>query len=262
MINGKKLALCLGGGSAHGFVHIGVLKALEEYGIKPDMVFGVSAGAIVGGAYACGFSIQEIEDIALKFSRNSITDFRLFPLIKGSLLRSQKVDKFFQKLYGNKKIENCKIKFGTLAVDMLSTKIVKMTKGEVWKAVRASMSVPGVFTPVEYNGMKLIDGGVVENIPISLAKHYKADYIIGVNAVRYQDVFMKSDSIVANLINCFSLATNEITKLKSGFDFLLEPNLEGISMIAFKREDTEKSIKIGYETTVSNINKIKRGLNK
>lgn len=262
MINGKKIALCLGGGSAHGFVHIGVLKALEEHGIKPDMVFGVSAGAIIGGAYACGYNVEEIEDLSLKFSRNSIADFRLLPLTKGSLLRSQKIDKFFQKVYGDKKIENCKLKFGTLASDINNAEVVKLTKGEVWKAVRASMSVPGIFAPFEIDGRKLVDGGILENVPISLAKYYKADYIIGVNAVRYQDVFIKSDNLFANLLNTFNMTQNEITKLKTGFDILLEPNLEGISMVSFKRDDTVKSIKIGYDITIANLNKIKRGLKK
>ena len=260
MINGKKVALVLSGGAALGFAHIGVLQALEENGIIPDIICGNSAGAIVGGAYISGISIDDIKRYSLLFNRNQVIDLKLFPLFTNSLLRSAKIDNFLQKLYKNKLIEKQKIKFGAVAVDMNTGDLVEMRKGLVWEAVRASISVPGIFTPVEKDGRKLIDGGIVDNLPTGLALKMGADYIIAVNVINYDNILLEPRNLIHTLVNCMNISQKELLRVKTKCDTFIQMDLKGVSMGAFKKSETQISIDSGYKETCKHIKKIKKDL--
>jgi len=211
----NKISLVLAGGGAKGIAHAGVLKFFEEKGYKPDMIIGTSMGAIVGGLWAAGKSIDDLkefyqEQFALKNYINlrivSMFDFSLSKFLMGpeaffrmgNSLGIDKPGKFlelFGELSDGKNIEDLDIEFYCNAVDLKSSKEYVFKKGSLAEAMRASMSVPGIFIPVEKDGMMLIDGGVVDNMPVKIAKDHGADTIIAVDvmddygAVEFRNAF-------------------------------------------------------------------------
>ncbi len=257
---GKKIALALGGGASLGFAHIGVIKAFEENGIYFDLITGTSMGAVVGGAYAYTLDIKLLEEKALRFSRSKITDFRPFPLSKNSLCVGKRADRYFKVVLGSKTpIEATKIPFGAVAVDVVSGEVEYMTTGKLWEAVRASMSIPAVFAPVEKGEKRLIDGGVKENVPVELAKKMGADIVIAVDVIDYNVIRANNDKMLGMLINSYHLAQIELSKYKSEkADIVIRPDLKGRNMLDFKKESTIKTIEAGYNKTIEMMPKIKK----
>lgn len=203
-----KVGLALGSGAARGLTHIGVLKALEEEGIKISYISGTSIGALIGGAYAAGFSVDELEKIALQ------TDWKLMAklfspnLSSASLINSSYLNEFLNTLYANKTFEDLKIPFSAVSTDILTGKMVVHEEGELLTAIRASISMPIVFAPVTFGEYKLVDGGLVNPTPIDIVKNKKMDKVIAVNLRKFDTYIvdntnekkvLKSDSIMKNL---------------------------------------------------------------
>ena len=256
----KKVALCLGGGSSLGFAHIGVLKALIENSIPIDIITGTSMGAIVGGVYALTQDIETMEKSALEVSRAKLTDIRLFPLGKNSILVGKKADEYLKKLYGeDTRIEDCKMPFGVVSVDLVHGNLEYMTDGLMWESIRASMSVPGVFSPVEKDDKLLVDGGIVENVPVNLAKKMGAEIIIAVDVVDYDVIKASNKKMIGVLFNSFHASQLELNRLKvQDANIIIKPDLKGLSMLDFKRELTEKAIIAGYDKTIEMMPEIKK----
>lgn len=182
-----RIGFGLSGGAAKGLGHIGALKALEEFGVRPDVIAGTSSGAIIGGMYAAGIPVKEIEDIALSVDRSKIRSLVDITWARGSMVAGTKVEEFLTGILGDKKIEDLEIPFIATAVDITTGKGYHFTKGPVVDAIRASISIPGVFEPVRANGGLLVDGGIRQNLPLSILKEYdpKIRTVFGV------DVFPK-----------------------------------------------------------------------
>ncbi|MCK4339352.1 MAG: patatin-like phospholipase family protein [Candidatus Cloacimonetes bacterium] len=177
----KKVGLVLGCGGAKGLSHIGVIKFLEETDVKIDFITGSSIGAMIGGAYASGLSIKEIEDIALKTNLTSTAKLFSPGFGKSGLVTGINVQKFLTSILGEKKIENLQIPFTAVATDILTGQEILFNKGDLVEAIRASISIPIVFQPVILNNIVLVDGGLVNPVPIDVARKMGADYIIAVN---------------------------------------------------------------------------------
>lgn len=173
-----KIALVLGGGAIRGFSHIGVIKVLQAEGIKPDMVVGTSAGSVAGALYAAGLSGYDMQAIAFDIDKATVMDWSLFSkgMIKGEALQD-----FVNKAVGNKNIESLKIPFACVATRIDTGEGVLFQRGNVGVAVRASSSVPGVFSPTVIGGVEYVDGGLVSPVPIRYAKQMGADFIIAVD---------------------------------------------------------------------------------
>ncbi len=178
--NGPIIGMALGSGSARGWAHIGVLRALREAGIVPHVIAGTSAGALVGAAYAAGW-IDELEKWVCELDAGDVRSWFDVSLGAGGLLQGRRLISFFKQSIGAQNIEDLPMPFGAVATDMSSGKEVWMRSGDLMNAVRASISLPGLFTPVEYEGRWLLDGGLVNPIPVSLCRAMGADYVIGVN---------------------------------------------------------------------------------
>lgn len=178
--NGPIIGMALGSGSARGWAHIGVLRALREAGIVPHVIAGTSAGALVGAAYAAGW-IDELEKWVCELDAGDVRSWFDVSLGAGGLLQGRRLISFFKQSIGTQNIEDLLMPFGAVATDMSSGKEVWMRSGDLMNAVRASISLPGLFTPVEYEGRWLLDGGLVNPIPVSLCRAMGADYVIGVN---------------------------------------------------------------------------------
>ena len=182
-IRNKKVGLVLGSGGAKGLAHIGVLKLLEEMGIKIDFIAGSSIGALIGGVYSAGISIEEIEDIALK--TDLVSTAKLFSpgFGKSGFVTGIKVKKFLTSKLGEREIENLKIPFVAVATDIITGREIIFNKGNLVEAIRASISIPIVFQPVIWNNTVLVDGGLVNPVPTNIAREMGANYIIAVNVM-------------------------------------------------------------------------------
>ena len=259
-IMSKKLGLALGGGGARGVVHVGILKALEEEGIKPYCISGTSMGAIVGACYASGMSVDTIRSEMLKLKTSDIIDFGV-PFTRLSLLRSNKLQKLLIKHIGEITFENLEIPFSCTAVDLLNEKLYVFTEGLVAKGVQASAAIPGVFKPIEHEGMLLVDGGVLCRVPVRQAKALGADVVIGIDAIKNTgDPVKELTSIPSVLMRVFDTLDNINVRAERRApdypcDLLLEPELNGISQFAVKNLD--KVYEDGYQLGKENIEKIK-----
>lgn len=174
-----KIGLALGSGSARGWAHMGVLKALDEAGIKPDVVCGASIGALVAAAYAAG----ELEQFAAwvhTLNMRKVFGFMDFNL-SGGMLKGERLIDFWRSNFADFDIESSPIPFAAVATDLHSGAEVWLREGSIADAVRASIALPGLFTPVVHQGRLLVDGGLVNPVPSTLARAMGADIVIAVD---------------------------------------------------------------------------------
>ena len=175
-----KIGLALGSGGSRGLAHIGVIKALEENNIPIDFIAGTSIGAMAGGFYAVGLGVKKMEDIALETNWRRMFSL-VDPRLKQGLITGEKVKTFIEGYVDGKRIEDCKIPFVAVATDLKTGEIVVLNKGEMAQAIRASISVPLVFKPVEIDGRMLADGGLSAPVPVEIVRAMGADIVIAVN---------------------------------------------------------------------------------
>ena len=174
--NQLKLGIALGGGAARGMAHIGVFKVMEREGIRFDLIAGNSAGSIVGALYAAGYSWREMYDFAGQIRPLDILRKRVRLSI-----HSGQVEEIVKRGLGDITFSDLSLPFTVIAVDVRTGDLVRLNHGPVAKAVRASCSVPGVFTPTPWEDMMLIDGGTLNSVPADIAREMGADRVIGVN---------------------------------------------------------------------------------
>jgi len=176
----RKVGLALGSGSARGLAHLGVIKALEEAGIEVDFIAGTSIGAVIGAIYAAG-KLDALEATFQTFDWKKMASFFDVVLPKSGLLDGAKVSKFVRAHIHADVIEALPKPFVAVATDIISGEEVVIRSGDVIEAVRASISVPGIFTPVRNNGRILVDGGLVNPVPVSAVRAMGAEFVIAVD---------------------------------------------------------------------------------
>src|SRR5262245_34457896 len=172
------VALVLGSGGARGFAHIGVIKALEEAGIHPDIVTGASSGAIVAALYAGGRSGRELEEVALALQEGDLVDVTLFG--SGWVL-GEALQDFVNRMVDDRPIEQLARPFAAIATEARTGRMVVFNRGDTGLAVRASASVPRVFVPPVINGEEYIDGGLSSPVPVKIARAMGADIVVAVD---------------------------------------------------------------------------------
>lgn len=175
-----KIGLALGSGAAKGWAHIGVINALERAGIQVDIVAGCSVGALVGAAYASE-RLPMMEKWVRSFSYWDVIRLMDFSWRRGGLLRGERVFNHVRRLVAHENIEQCKMRFGAVTTNLSTGRELWLTDGDLHQAVRASCSMPGLLAPVAYNGYWLVDGAVVNPVPISLTRALGADIVIAVD---------------------------------------------------------------------------------
>ncbi|WP_220718028.1 patatin-like phospholipase RssA [Agarivorans litoreus] len=175
-----KIGLALGSGAARGWSHLGVIMALQDMGIRPHIVSGCSIGALVGAAYACQ-RIDKLNQWALSLSSWQVFNLMDFSLYRGGLLTGEKVFNAAEKYIGSDRIEQLAIPFGAVATELETGKEVWLQKGSVRDAVRASCAMPGLMAPYRLKDQWLVDGAVVNPVPVSLCRAMGADVVIAVN---------------------------------------------------------------------------------
>jgi NTE family protein len=174
-----KIGVALGSGSARGWSHIGVLRALDEAGIKPRIVCGTSIGALVGAVYA-DHGLDALERWVSDLTWKKVVGFFDFSW-SGGLLKGARLTRFLRENFLEKEIAALALPFAAVATELESGREVWLQEGLVADAVRASIALPGLFAPVEVNGRRLVDGGLVNPVPVSLARAMDADFVIAVD---------------------------------------------------------------------------------
>jgi NTE family protein len=175
----RRIGLVLGSGSARGWAHVGVIRALEHAGVKPDIVCGTSVGALVGAAYAAG-EIDRFERWLLSLSIADVLSF-MDVGFGGGLLKGERLIDFLREHFTDRSIEQLGLPFGVVATALRTGREVWLREGSTLDAVRASIALPGLFAPVLSDGEVLVDGGLVNPVPVSLARAIGADVVIAVD---------------------------------------------------------------------------------
>ena len=233
-----KIGLALGSGSARGLAHIGVLKVLEEEGIKVDFIAGTSIGAIIGSAYALYGEVAPLLDAAYKVIKRPI-DLMIDPAfpVKG-IVSGKKIEALLAEFgFKDKEFRDLRIPMVITATDIIRWTCVALTQGSLIKAMRASISIPGIFSPVKYGDTYLVDGGVTDPVPVDILRDAGVDFIIAVA------LFPPSE-----LSTIWNLKDDDVPVKKDESDFRRDQ--------AFY----ELLLNIGKEKFLSSINWLKNGI--
>ncbi|WP_436874339.1 patatin-like phospholipase RssA [Kosakonia sacchari] len=194
-----KIGLALGSGAARGWAHIGVINALQRAGIEIDIVAGCSIGSLVGAAYACG-RLPALEKWVRSFGYWDVLRLMDLSWQRGGLLRGERVFNQYRQLLPFADFNHCQKRFGAVATNLSTGRELWFTEGDLHHAVRASCSMPGLMSPVPHNGYWLVDGAVVNPVPVSLTRALGADVVIAVD-LQHDAHLMQQDLLSVNLSN-------------------------------------------------------------
>lgn len=284
-----KVGLALGGGGARGLAHIGVLKILERENIPIDLITGTSMGAIIGGAYALKKDISAIEKIAEKYSKISefnidfsfsekerkdkpfflkkMSDFLKKGYILNLELRRKYIDegegikKIIKDLVGDKAFTDTKIPFAVVAADLVKGEKVILNQGKLFDALLASSSIPGMFPPVILDKKILVDGGIVDVVPIQAAQSLGANFVIGVNVGQTTKKRVEFDNAVEIFFRSDSITSAELRKLQLSFaDVVITPKIGRFHWSDFSKP--EQCIREGEIAAQNIILELKKKLKK
>lgn len=273
-----RVALVLSGGGAKGTAHVGVLKVMEEAGIPIDMIVGTSMGSLVGGLYAYGYNAEQLDSILLsqdwmtlltdKKRRTDITladrqmadkyalnvHFEKTPteVIEGGILKGNRVSRLFCELTSDQlkpmDFSLLPIPFACVATDLATNTEIDMTSGILAESMRCSMSIPGVFAPIRKDSMVLVDGGLLNNYPVDLARRLGADYVIGVDVttpLRDAQKIKTAPEILGQVLDI--ACQNKFEENVKLTDIYIQVNVQGYSSSSFKAEAIDTLIRRGEE---------------
>ena len=291
---GPGIALALGGGAARGWAHIGVLRALDEAGIRISMIAGTSIGALVGGCYLAG-KLDELEDFARSLTRRRILGLLDLNFGGSGLLGGMKLTQRMQEHLNGLTFEDLPRPFVCVAAEIRTGHEIWISSGSLITAMRASYALPGVFEPVVCNGRVLIDGALVNPVPVTICRAYEQPLVVAVNL--HYDVFGRAAvirhsadlpekegkaldgekapllvdkgprrhdarlGITGVMVEAFNIIQDRISRARMAGDppdLSLQPKLGHIGLTEFYR--AEEAIKVGYETTKSQLADLKRML--
>ncbi|MCL2070455.1 MAG: patatin-like phospholipase family protein [Treponema sp.] len=270
-------ALVLSGGGARGFAHIGLLKALEKAGFpKPSLIVGTSMGAIVGGLYACGMSPAELENFVInEFNVTDHLDSFVFKINgpfgrviqtgqalanlagKPGIDGGQSALKLLEELTGKKRFNETEIPFRCNAVDLISGQEIVFSSGSVAKAMRASMSLPLFFEPFKDKGMYLIDGGLIDNIPVAIARKEGYEKVIAVNvnsfATSKYEKLKNGPQVIFRSIECV-LRSHDINEKREQADVNIDVDISAKFWSFFKQREL---IDLGEQAVIERLDELK-----
>ena len=204
--NRPKVGLALGSGGARGLAIIGVIKVLEKNNIPIDFIAGSSIGAVIGGIYATGCPLEKIEKLFLNLDLETLFSWLDLKFDNDGLLGGSKIWKIIDDYIDVRDFEDCQIPFSAVATDLETGRAVVLNRGMIAASIRASLSVPVAFKPVEIDGQKLADGGLSLPVPVSVVRDMGADIVIAVNLDEYGGKKEK--------INIYKMAENSLSILR------------------------------------------------
>lgn len=246
------VGLALGSGGSRGFAHIGVLEVLEEEGIPIDFIAGSSVGAVIGTLAALGRTADDLKQLASLFRRKYYIDFTV---PKMGLVSGKRMEELFYMLTKGEMLENLDTPVTVVTTDLNSGERVLFTEGPIAKALRASISIPGIFVPVRSDDYLLVDGGVIDRVPAKITTDMGADLVIAVD-VSYFPESPSTSSIYDVIMQSMEIMARELVKAKKiNADILMKPIIQGNNAIVF--DDTESLIQQGREEALRQLPQIR-----
>jgi len=231
-----KVALVLSGGASRGFAHVGVIKVLEQNNIPIDIVVGTSAGSLTGALYAYYDDAGMLERAARELTVEDIFDFSILSISVG-VVKGNNIVSYVEKTIKVKNIEDLKIPYAAVAADLNTGEMVVFKSGPVSTAVRASTAIPGIFTPLNLGGRVLVDGGIVNSMPVDVARDMGADVIIAVDVTAHTTNY-DVKNVVDIIIQTFNIMGAQTNKYKyEEADVIIRPDVRGVGIIDFSQKD-------------------------
>lgn len=242
-----KIGLALGGGGARGVAHIGVLKAFEELGLEFDYVAGTSAGAVVGSLYSAGLTSLQIRDLALSLRTKDIKTSKLF--FRPS--KASSIADILKNVFGHDaQFYELRKPFVAVAVDLVCGNEKDLCEGSVASCVAGSCAVPGVFAPVVYEGMHLVDGGLKNNVPADVVRNMGADVVVAVDVNHKRGSGTSSTKLFNVIGSTIGVLMRDVVRAKLAFaDIVLEPDVTKYP--STKLQNVDDMIKIGYDSVMN-----------
>lgn len=278
-----RIALVLGGGGAKGAAEVGAMKVIERAGIPIDMVVGTSIGSIVGGLYACGYTPQQLDtmfhtqqwlslltdrrhDLAWEpyKVKDGVTYVFGFPVIDRAntsfgIMRGEKIEALIDSMSGYRteiSFDSLRIPFRCVAVDIKTTTEQVLCRGRLSRALRASMAIPGIFKPVHIDGMSLVDGGMLNNLPTDVARQMGADIIIAIDLQQQRqkdkDYSLRETLGIGGLLD-WVVSRPDVKKYNQNVklaDIYINPRLPDYDATSFSNENAERMMLIGEKTAM------------
>lgn len=251
-----KTGIAFGGGATRGFAHIGIIKVFEKHNIKFDLVSGNSAGSIVGALYAAGFEWEQMYAIAKEITAGDIIGLNLK---RKGLFKSDKLESFLQKHLGDRTFADLELPYRCVAVNLYDGELVELYEGPVVRAVRASCSVPGVFSPTPIDDKLLVDGGILNSVPADVVQRMGAKFTVAINLNSDRGQFSEPKTGVDVIWSALKIAWNENTIQRlQHVDVVIAPDLKDYTYYDMKHIDT--LIELGEKAAEQQVSKIKTGL--
>ncbi len=243
-----KVGLVLGGGGAKGAAEIGVLKYIEEAGVNIDYIVGTSIGSIIGGLYSVGYRSQQLDSLFVN------TDWEnIFSESIAGTLQISNVFSDLLNLPDSVDYDSLPIPYRCVATDIINTEEVILQRGNLARAMRASMSIPGAFKPVKWEGKLLVDGGMLNNLPVDIAKKMGADIIIAIDLAQRKhenrDFSLKEEYGIGGVLDWLISRPDwkKHNENRQMADIYINPNLKDYDAASFSRDDIRQMILIGEE---------------
>lgn len=250
-----KIGLALGSGGARGFAHIGVLKVLEEENIPVDFIAGSSIGAFIGAVYGAGMSAKDMEKLALMFKQKYYIDVVVPKL---GFIAGKKIKQLIMLLTKGKQLQDLKPKVYVVATDLKKGERAVFKEGSIADAVRASISIPGIFVPENIAGRLYVDGGVIDRVPASVVREMGADVTIAVD-VSYFDENREIHTIYDCILQTLDIIEKETAKYNQiDTDVLIRPIKQLTSSLAFTNID--ELIRLGENETRQKMPQIRQAI--
>lgn len=254
----KTVGLALGSGAARGLAHIGVLKVLEDNSIPIDAIVGCSAGALVGGAYACGMSIRELEEKAASIKQQDIIRYIDLGLAaRSGLIRGGRIKRLLMDLTKNSTFAATRIPFVAVATNIKTGEETAFNTGPVWEAIRASISIPGIFVPHKIGDEYFVDGAVCNPVPSDYVTALGLDVVIAVDVVPdvSKSKIKGEPGVITVLLNSFDIFQERLVKMVLHHaDIRIRPAIEGVQAHEFYR--AEEIIEMGTKAAMGALDEI------
>ncbi|MCY0886911.1 MAG: patatin-like phospholipase family protein [Alicyclobacillaceae bacterium] len=245
------IGLALGSGGAKGFAHVGVLRALEEHGVRVGVISGSSMGGLVAAFYATGMQPAFMEQLATTLRRRHWIDFTV---PKMGMVSGDRVRTMVALLTRQLAIEQANIPLAIVATDLLNRRKVVFKSGSIADAVRASVSIPGVFVPVVHDGGVLVDGGVLDRVPVEVTRELGADKVIAVD-VSTNTLPQPPTSLVDVFFQSLDLMQEQVyAGVRQSADVTIVPDVSAVGISQFGK--AKIAIEAGYEAALQKINDI------
>jgi NTE family protein len=250
-----KIALVLGGGSARGFAHVGVIRVLEQEKIPVDLIVGTSVGSLIGALYAHESNSFELEWTAFGLTKDDLFDYALLGATMGPI-RGERLEQFVAKRVPVTSIEGLKIPFAAVATDLNRGTRVVLDRGPLARAIRASCAIPGVFQPVEHQGRMLVDGGAVDNLPVAVAREKGADIVIAVDISQNVTNFNITNLVDVTLQAVSIMFSENVSRRRKEADVLIAPAVGDVGMMDFTQK--KRLMQAGMDATRGALPKLRQ----